>query len=223
MTLYHLEIAVRRARSFIIILLLAGCSSSGGDWSQILAAADHYWNDDDNSVSVARAGAIPYATIGLRVSGGPQQILILAMDNGHQRLWSSAGHVSLLIGDGRILATSGFGADLSARLSDSTGEEPWLMPHTRNWIADFADLGRYSVQVKCDVRPAGLDPIAILGQRFDTVRVNETCRCPDLDWSFENTYWVSRATQRVWRSIQQAHPNGPQLEIEYLRPPIGTQ
>ena len=205
-----------------VMLLLGGCSSEGGDWESFLNAATQYWNSD-NAVSIEQASAIPFATLGMREDGGPQQVFVLATDDDGVRLWTSSGHVSLQTRDGRIIRTAGLGTDQSSHNADSTAPEAWLTPHRYAWSADFPDIGRYSVAIACRVAPAGSDPIQILGKTFNTVRVDESCESPSLSWSFANTYWVSAKTGRVWRSIQHINPNGPELEVELLRPPVGDR
>jgi len=202
---------------------LQGCSSEGGsDWFYLLQATRAAWEDRDAPVKLNDAAAIPYATLGIRVDGGREQILILAVDTDNERLWTSSASVAITTLHGRITRTSGFGTDLSGYIANSREPEDWSRPHRYSWSADFADLGYYSVPITCDVQPVGPDPIEILGSQIDTVRADETCRSDRFDWSFQNSYWVSRSTGRVWRSVQHVHPKGPALEIEILRPPLSA-
>jgi hypothetical protein len=201
---------------------VAGCSSDGGgDWLAMLQAARNTWETRDAPVGLNEAAAIPYATLGVRLDGGREQILVLATDAGGERIWTAGTAVAITTRHGRIIRTAGFGTDLSG-YDGRKGESDWLNAHTLNWTADFADLNRYSVPVTCDSQPAGPDPITILGKQFDTVRVDLTCRSDLLDWSFVNSYWVSAQTGRVWRSREQFHPKGPVLDTELLRPPLSA-
>jgi len=200
--------------------VLAGCSSDGSDsWRAMLKVARQSWERSDATVKIDAAAAIPYATLGVRLNDGSEQILVLATDSNGERVWTSASHVAIETRRGRIIRTNGFLANLSGYSTPDAAHEDWWSPHQNRWLADFADLGMYSVPVVCDVRPVGRDPITILGANFDTIRVEENCSSTLLDWTFVNSFWVSVATGRVWRSIQQIHPGGPQLEIEFLRPP----
>ena len=214
---------IRTSLAVSIALFLTGCSSNGGDWDQILRATEQIWSGSNDRVSIERASAIPYATLGLKLDDGPEQMLILATDDGGVRLWTSSGHVSLVIQGDRIIRTSGLGTDLTGHSGPVDTAENWLKPHVSEWQGDFPDLGHYSVRISCRNERATPDPIKILGQIFETARVNEDCESKELGWRFSNTYWVSTETMRVWRSIQHIHPRGPELEIEYLRPPFGNQ
>ena len=203
--------------------MLAGCSSDGGDWSSLVGAARVAWEGGANAVNIDQAAAIPFATLGLRLDQGQEQILILATDDDGVRLWTAPGHVSLVTQDGRILRTAGLGTDLTARSTVQRGDEDWTHRHRYDWTADFNDLGQYSIAIRCDVAPEGADSIEILGKTFETIRIAESCESSSMDWRFENTYWVSPESGRVWRSIQHVHPKGPVLEVEYLRPPAGDR
>lgn len=200
--------------------LLGGCSSDGGgDWLAMLQAARVAWDNRDSPVSLADASSIPFATLGLRIDGGREQILILATDVAGDRLWTSSAKIALTVRNGRIVRTAGLGGDLSGYFSP-IHKEDWTTPHRYSWTADFNSLGYYSVAINCDVRPMGPDAIVILEKRIDTIRVEESCRSDRLDWSFTNTYWVNAQSGRVWRSIEQIIPKGQILEIELLRPPL---
>lgn len=201
--------------------LLGGCSSEGSDWETLFSAARGAWDDRGAAVSLNEAAAIPYATIGVRLDGGRQQIAILAMDTAGERLWASGGKVALTTRNGRIVRTAGFGTDLNSSSASSPGTD-WSRVQDYTWVADFMDLRRFSVPIVCRDTPAGAEPITILGQQFDTFRVDEHCTSDQLGWSFDNTYWVSGETGRVWRAVQHIHPKGVVLEIEILRPPLGS-
>ncbi|MEJ0044202.1 MAG: YjbF family lipoprotein [Rhizomicrobium sp.] len=180
--------------------------------------AGESWSHSDN-VPLDAAAAVPYATLGIKIGDDPEQITVLAADNNGDRLWTSSARISLETRQGRIVATSGLEHNLSSYRSDAAFNPDWHSARHLTWIADFADLGLYGVTIHCEDVPAGEDRIEILGQPFDTDRVDENCRSEQLHWSFANTYWVSRSTNRVWRSIQHVHPKGDELQIEFLRPP----
>ncbi len=176
------------------------------------------WESSD-AVQLNDAAVIPYATLGIRIGGDPERIVVLATDSHGERVWTSASRVALTTRRGRIVATAGLGHDLSAFVGDSALNGDWKIARSFSWTADFNDLGLYNVEVDCDDIPAGSEKIVILGKDIDTIRVDETCRSNQLDWSFSNTFWVSQVSNRVWRSIQYIHPKMGALEIELLRPP----
>lgn len=220
MTSWHHR--TRAAAALVLAGLLGGCSSDGNNWIEMFKVARNLWDTRDAPVGLDEAAAIPYATLGVRVNGGREQILVLATDNHGERLWTASALVAITTREGRIVRTAGFGTDLSGYGNGVGSAGDWNQPHRYSWSADFADLGLYSVLVQCQVTPAGPDPVTILGKEINTFRVDETCRADRIDWSFTNSYWISSETGRIWRSIQAVHPKGLVLEIEILRPPLSA-
>jgi hypothetical protein len=199
-------------------LCLSACSSDGGnDWRALWTVATNSWSGNDSKVGLDQAGAIPFATLGIRIDDGPEQILILATDNGTNRLWTSSARVALETRKGRVMRTIGFIGDVSGSVLRST-EASWSVPGEFRWSADFADMNRYAIAIVCHDQPVSTENIEILGKTIGVLRVEEDCRADELDWSFHNTYWVNADTGRVWRSIQHVHPGGQTLELEMLRP-----
>ena len=207
---------------FFIATSLAGCSSDGSDWPALFSAARSYLGSGD-SVSREQAAAIPYATLGVRLDGSREQILILSTDVDGEQLWVSPRHLALVIRRGRIVKTVGLSADLSGYIAPAVEPETWDKPHSYEWNGDFADQHSYLASVHCAVGAGVIDPITILGATLQTVRVEEACESAMLNWTFTNTFWVSTTTGLVWRSIQHTAPQGPTIETELLRPPLSYQ
>lgn len=199
---------------------LSGCSSDGGgDWLALVSLARTSWENRNAPVALAEAAAIPFATLGVRIADGREQILVLATDSNGERLWVAHTQVAMTTRAGRIVETAGLPFNVSGYSAATGITAPWSTPHSVRWAADFPDMGLYSVTISCEDRPAGPDPITILGQELDTVRVDETCHSEQLQWSFVNSYWISASSGRVWRSTQNIHPKMDQITIQILRPP----
>ena len=211
--------ARRAAIVGICAAALGGCSSDGGgDWLALLSLARTSWENRDAPVALQEAAAIPFATLGVRIGDGREQILVLATDSHGERLWVAHTQVAMTTRGGRIVATAGLPFNVSGYSAATGTSVAWSAPHAVRWSADFPDMGLYSVSVSCEDRPAGPDPITILGQPLETIRVDETCHSEQLKWTFANSYWVSE-TGRVWRSTQSIHPGMDSLTIQILRPP----
>lgn len=209
------------------LLILAGCNSSGqSDYSQ-------YWQMMKQSVSgtfgkssitLQQAASIPYASMGWRLNGGPQNIIVLASDTAGEQMWTSAARIVFVTKDGRIKRTVGLPHDMTALVPRAAEgfQPPSLTAKTsapQQYTADFPDAGFYGAQIVCRATPKGARAITILEQRIATVRVEETCNSPSLRWSFTNVYWIDPKNGFVWRSRQTIHPVGDTLETETFRPP----
>jgi hypothetical protein len=208
------------------ILLLAGCASADnnnlwGEYFQILkdSAAGTF---GDRAVTREQAAAIPYATMGYRMNGGPQMMIVLATDTNGDLLWTSASHIVLLTHEGRIIRTVGLPHDISGvtPLMGNSLPSPAAVlkgAFTSTRAVDFPDTGSYSVPVSCKMLTAGRETISILGQPIATLRADESCTSSG--WSFRDSFWIDPASGFVWRSLQHLTPKGDTIEIEILRPP----
>jgi len=178
------------------------------------------WAESGSDVTLQQAASVPYATIGVRLGSGPQNMMILTGEpNSGQMLWTAAGAAITTV-DGRIVRTAGLPHNLGGlviRNKSAGGGAPQEIDEE----VDLPDLGLYGIPIECrDVR-AGDETIRILGQDIHTYRIDETCasRTKALDWSFHNIYWRDPNGGLVWRSLQHISPNLDVIEIETLRPP----
>jgi len=203
---------------------LPACSSltiGGGDVGSLYQMTKAMWGGEGQNITLAQAASVPYASMGVRLGDGPETMIVLAGNGGHEHTWTSAAHIALTTENGRIVRTAGLEHNLSGyQLVRLTSDADGLT--TRVWLADFADLGFYSITILCRDRSVGPETITILGKAIHTERINESCASQDsrIDWSFHNTYWLDPTTGLTWRSIQNVHPQLKPIETEILRPPL---
>lgn len=222
---------MRRAPSWFLgggaLLFLAACSSSGqSDYGQYWEMMKQSFSGTfgKSSITLQQAAGIPYASMGWRLNGGPQNIIVLASDNGHEQMWTSAARIVFVTKDGRVKRTVGLPHDMAALAPRSS--EDFLSPAVtaktpspQHYTADFPDAGFYGSQITCRAVSKGARAITILEQRIATIRIEENCSSNSLRWSFTNVYWTDPRTGFVWRSRQTIHPAGDTLEMEIFRPP----
>jgi hypothetical protein len=204
---------------------LTGCSSQP-DWMYQqyfqLVRQSVAGSFGSHHVTREEAAAIPYASLGYRVDGSPQSLLVLASDVGGEELWTAKTRVVILTRDGRIVRTVGLAHDLSAVAAQGALSAPSSAlkgPFSSVRLADFPDLAAYGTELKCAASTAGPETVSILGSAIRTIRVDESCRNAALGWSFVDNYWIDPHNSLVWRSRQHIHPKGETVEIEMLRPP----
>jgi hypothetical protein len=216
---------VRRAAVLLAALglgALAGCSSSSetgiGQYYQILRQSLR-----ENRITAEQAGAIPYASLGLKVDGNPEMLLVLATETNGNLMWTSRNHVVVVTRDGRIVRTVGLPHDVE-NVSPAAGQErPPSAALVQRFItkrsADYPDVGRYAVALNCSTAAMQRETITILGSAIPTIRVQEHCSDSESRWSFTDTFWVDSQNGFIWRSIQHTHPEGTKISIEIFRPP----
>jgi hypothetical protein len=215
-----------RAAALGVIFVVSGCGSGNSEYSEYFQIVKKSIANSfgDNSVVREQAAANPFASLGYRLDGGPELMLVLATDTNGQLLWTSSKHVVLLTQDGRVTRTTGLPHDLGAL---TPIREPALpapataldAPSLNNFAADFPDIGSYSVPLACRLSAKGRETIDIMGQPIRTIRVDEDCESANPSWRFRNSYWLDAESKFVWRSLQHIHPKGDTLQIEVFRPP----
>jgi hypothetical protein len=228
---------VRRGLRFLAalspLLLFAACGANStatnyttSNYGQLYQLAKQSWTASFGHIRVTKeqAAAVPYASLGFRVDGGNENMVVLATDTGGDLLWTSAAKVVLVTHDGRIVRSVGLPHDLAGLNARDNGGLPppsaaMKGPVTFVQLEDFPDLGHYGAAVTCRSVARGRQSIVILGQSLTTVRIDETCHSDSLGWSFVDTYWVDATDGTPWRTRQHLHPSGEQVETEILRPP----
>ncbi len=208
-----------------LALGLAGCTAqNGGNWGQIVGMIGKSF-DDKPVITLDDAGAVSFASLGVRVGDGPQMMVVLAANVGHDRLWTSKARFALTTRAGRVMRSSGLMHDLDA-VSFQSGDAVLDAarssgPRESLRFVDFHDINRYSVPLRCVAVSRGEDPVTILGKSIRAVRVDEECANSEIGWNFTDSFWIG-STGLVWKSIQHIHPDYDPLEIEILRPPEGA-
>ena len=210
------------------VMLLTGCGSTDnnniwGEYLQILkdSATGTF---GDRAVTREQAAAVPYATMGYRLNGGQEVMIVLATYTNGDLLWTSATHIVLLTRDGRIIRTVGLPHDISGVtpiIGNSLPAPAAVLKgaFTSTRSVDIPDIGSYSVPLSCEMMTMGRETIFILGQSITTLRADESCKSTMLNWSFRDTYWLDPTSGIVWRSVQHLTPKGDKIETEILRPP----
>lgn len=221
MTSSRLKLLANAATLAAAALLACGCSSDrSNDWGAVFTLVSQSFGGKPSSVTRQEAAAIPFATIGIRLDGGPEAMLILGGVNGQRQLWTSASHIVLQTEGGRILRTAGLEHNRSDMriIKGDSGRPPIDASAETIWGEDFPDLHLYSVTVVCRSTPHGSESVSNFGRSVPAIRVDEDCRSDQLDWSFTNTYWISPQDGLTWRAIQYVSPKLGSIETEILRP-----
>ena len=202
-----------RALSLLILLpALCGCAGDSSDYGRLSNMIYNQVVGADDSVPRDKAAAVPYATIGVQIGGGPQSMLVLATSTGAERMWLAGTDVAITTREGRVVQTVGLPQNLNGiqLLSDT--------PVTGEYKYDLANPMRYGVFVRCTKREIGPETIEILGSKIQTRHIAEDCYAPGIGWSFTNEFWRDPKTDYAWKSVQNVNPDGDEIEIDVFRP-----
>ena len=208
------------------MLAAGGCSSTENIWGDYFHILRESISGKFHGVGVTRAQAasISYASLGYRIDGGNEGLLVLATDNNGDLLWTAASHVVLLTRGGRVVRSVGLPRDVAAMAAQGAASLPPLSdalrsPFRSTRLLDLPDIGAYGILLDCVTTARGPQTISIIGTTIPTVRVDETCRSAKPRWSFTDNYWIDPSSGFVWHSVQHLHPSGTTIQIEIFRPP----
>ena len=218
---------MKRPTILAALFLLAACSSSGTtDYSQFYHALRQSMaaSFGNGRITKTQAAAIPYASMGYRVNGGSEQLVVLATDANGEQLWTSAAHIVIVTRGGRIVRTVGLEHDVSGVTPKNGQQLPDVAAAlkanaTYARLEDFPDIPAYGVALTCTLSRKGGQTVTILGRGVATIRIDEACRGMEGKWSFTDIFWVDPDSGFTWRSRQNISPKGPVIETEVLRPP----
>lgn len=128
--------------------------------------------------------------------------------------------------DGRLVQTAGLRGNLRrSRLLDvdplpGLGTGTLAAPAaTMRRLFDIDEPNRYGIMIGSRFEDLGPESVVIAELEWDTRHIRETCRAREIDWSFENNYWVDREYGLIWKSVQHFHPEMPPVVMELLKPP----
>lgn len=197
----------------------SGCASSSSDAMHIGTLLLQSITGHAAMITREQAAAIPYASIGVQLGSSAQGLAVLGKGVGDDRYWYSGNSILFVTRAGRVMQTVGLPYDLShadAR-SGSGPAAPGTAPHFVLML-DFRDLGTFNVVANCTDTDEGPATISILSANIETRHHIERCEAPELDWSFENEFWLDARTGYVWQSIQNIHPRSSLLIVTVFRP-----
>jgi hypothetical protein len=209
-------------------LSLAGCADQkfyGLDmqiWADALKTATGL--KEAPGITMEQAASIPYSSLGYRIGSSTEGLLVLAADNGDDLLWTSSDRRTLATRHGRIVKSANFGFNLTNTelLSPDPFEKtplPTANTYRSQRLCDFTDIGLFGVRIHGEFVVRGYETIKILEHPLPTLALLEDCRSKEIDWRFQNVFWLDSETGFVWKSTQSIHPNLEPITVEILRPP----
>lgn len=220
-----MRISLPRWAGLSLVLVLAGCSSDQGSWNEYFQIIRQGVSGSFRKTGITRdqAAAIPYASLGFRIDGGSENLLVLATDNSGDQLWTAASHIVLMTQGGRVLRSVGLSHDIAATTARNGALQPLSDALRGSYhstrLIDLPDIKAYGVVLNCVTTSKGPQNLSIIGTTIAATRIDENCRSASPRWSFTDSYWVDAQTGFTWHSVQHLHPAGTTIQIEVFRPP----
>ena len=85
-------------------------------------------------------------------------------------------------------------------------------------MVDITPPDYYGLTVESEIVYKGSENIKIAELDFKTEVFHERSVTREIDWNFENRYWVAPEDGLIWKSIQHMHPDVPPVTMELLKP-----
>lgn len=219
-----------RRRALLAILSLAALAACGSaqDGALVtlgrgLAAGAAARGGDAGDAAVERQltrEALDAATQPLLLAELPSRearaTLVIAGQNRSHVTWFAADGIGLTLKDGLLTGTRGLGGDLMT--ADVSGAEAALRAGAGSAVRvhRYLDGENRVVPIRFDCRYAGAGrkEIEIVGRRFATREVAETCVAGAR--SFENRYWFGLSDGFLWKSRQWVGPGAGPIDLTRL-------
>lgn len=197
---------MRRCATALLLLALGACSPAGQTADEIRSRLSRAQLDTFGE---------PLLLAGV-ADLGTAATLIPAERQGGVETWETGDGVQLSFRDGVIVATRGLGFDLMSADADAaiaaiggSGSPEY------DRFASYLDGNEQVVltALRCRITGRAADPVTIVGDTHDTIRVEEQCFTPDSD--YRNLYWIDR-DGTIWRSRQWIGPGAGTLTTDLL-------
>ena len=169
---------------------------------------------------------LPYASISAKIGKGPKSLLVLWRIENNEQYWLAADGVVLGIKKGRITKTAGLPDIIINTVSIDTDpvdlglhKKINLIPYER--IIDLKEKNKTypkTIKLLSNFSYEGQQKVRIYDIDFDLILIKETCNAKNLNWKFENFFWVDPGNGFVWKSIQNVSRSFPPAVLEVLKP-----
>jgi len=199
---------IGRAGICVALLLLAGCGSKATEDSAFGQAMAGFGGPEEfqpRFIALLKAEA-PALQIGI-VEEGQGGTLLLERRDGQFEYWLSPDGAQIILQDGMLHGTRGFGEGLLAsEVTEPLARVHGLDPGWSDRFHTYLDGTDRTVTrtYRCQITSDGPREIEIAGAPVQTRLMRESCR--SLDQEFENLYWVGPDSRDIVLSRQWSGP-----------------
>lgn len=202
----------------IALLSLSGCSSTTRTYIETLKLA--FNPGDDTVLSKEQLASRSADSLYAKVGNLPRALLVLAFVEHGQQKWISADQAMLVVENGRLVKTTGFGNDLlfvSDTEKDPLKQDAFKIQIGQKWqnYTDWSAREETGYSTNYEITDIALDKIEILDQVFNTKLITEQVTFSNGKTAV-NLFWFDLRTNTLLKSQQQISPFWPQVELIHI-------
>lgn len=205
----------------LLALALTGCSRNMDAFQKTAKLA--IWGTDDVQVSAERVEKTPYASAYLKMGKASQAFVVLAFAENDQLKWIGADSNILVMQQGRIVKTQGFGEDIAHVINVTPDPlavgllKPSTSMHWQGKMA-WSQVQRSDYTVESVFQAQGKETVTILGKPRQLLKFTEQVSVSALNAEYTNTYWLDPGTGQVVQTWQYMGPDMALVKFTVLKP-----
>lgn len=207
---------------FCTLFLLANCSKIDQFASLFPGGQNLFKNKNKAEINRENITKLPYASLSAKIHSDTPSRLVLGQGMGNQLFWYSSEKEVIVTECGRIVRTHGLQHDL---LRIDLGNNPYFQEGLHKiehavkaeYKIDLNHKNLQNLNAIAYINRIKLETITIYEIPYETYRISEKVTVPEINWQFENLYWVHVEDGFIWKSKQNIHPELQPIEYSVLK------
>lgn len=211
----HIFSIIFKAFPFIFIvslcILISACSQQNKIGSFLNAPQSLFKNNTKAQITRESISKLPYASLAAKIHSDTASLIILGQILNDQLFWYSAEKEILMTHYGRIIRSYGLHHNLWG-LRDTennifkTGLHTIKKPYYSTFELDLNRKAKQNLKAEAIYTVIKPEPIIIYEITYHTLKISEKVHVKNINWYYENFYWVDPQTGFIWQSKQHLHP-----------------
>lgn len=165
---------------------------------------------------------LPYASLAAKIHSKTPSLIILGQVLNDQLFWYSSEKEVLVTRYGQITRTYGLKHNLwGLRVNHEdifkTGLHTLKEPRQITFEIDLNRKAKQNLSAIATYSIVKPETITIYEMTYDTLKISEKVHVKDINWHYENFYWIDSKTGFIWKSIQHIHPKLDPIHIDVLK------
>lgn len=203
-------------------VFLSACNQQNKLGSLLKAPESFLKHNHKAQITRETISKLPYASLAAKIHSNTPSLIILGQILNDQFFWYSSEKEVLITHYGRIIRSYGLKHNiwgLRASQNDvfKAGLHTIQKPLQQTFTLDLDRKAKQNLRAIATYSLVKHESITIYDINYDTVKISEKVYIKDINWYYENFYWVDQKTGFIWQSIQHLHPKLDPIEINVLK------